>query len=243
MQRIARYGAVASLLLWAGAASAATIFDAGPPSTEDDSVYLSDRDASTHTTNQTGLRLYQQIGGLFTLQPGANTITDVHWWGIYGTSGSIPQQPLQDDHFLIRFFVWDVDSVVDPFVEIGAGNAVNRTDSGLNVSVNDKPFDIFAYSVDIAPLTLVPNTRYLLSIVNDTTSSATNSWSWSQSATDAGMNLSGVRQRYGSEPEHWYWGGVTGDVAFHLTSVPAPAPAALLGIGLAALGFARRKMT
>lgn len=233
---------LAGLLLFSAIpASAAIIFDAGPPTTAIDSTYLSDVDASA-----SGSGIVQQVGGFFILEEGASTITDIHWWGIYGADNS-GQQALHDDDFTIRVFLWN-----DPgsFVELPAiyqnnvGNGVNRTDTGLDVPITGtdtgvRLYDLFSYWVDIDPLELVPNTFYLLSIFNDTTGHI-NSWSWSQSSTDSGVGTSAFRSASLASPDGLGWNLLSGDVAFHLTAVPEPTVLLLLGLGLAGLGFTRR---
>ena len=228
------------LLLSAIPASAAIIFDAGPPSTAIDSMFLSDVDASA-----TGSGTVQQIGGFFDLAAGASTITDIHWWGIYGAN-NLGQQALHDDDFTIRIFSSTGFAVDTPAIyQNNVGNDVNRTDTGLDVPVTGtdttvRPYDLFSYWVDIDPLVLLPNTFYLLSIFNDTTGHI-NSWSWSRSSTNSGVGVSAFRAASLESPDGNPWNPLSGDMAFHLTAVPEPTTLLALGLGLAGLGFARKR--
>lgn len=106
----------------------------------------------------------QQRAEDFRLNAGASTITDVNWWGVYATDTP------GTDNFTIRIFA-DVSGApeIDPLNEFAVG-AVNRVDTGVDF--------VFAYSVDIAPLTLAANTTYWLSIVNDTTVVDIDDWGW-----------------------------------------------------------------
>ena len=65
-------------------------------------------------------------------------------------------------------------------------------------------------------------------------------WAWSLSGTNEGLNQSSFRGNIGS-PEGLAWTNIAGDMAFQLTGVPEPATLALFGLGLAGLGWSRRK--
>lgn len=76
----------------------------------------------------------------FVLQVGANTITDIHWTGVYGTSGTP-----HTDAFTIQIYDDSGSGVPGLLLQsYTPGSAVNRTDTGVNLL----GFDIYAYAVD-----------------------------------------------------------------------------------------------
>lgn len=237
--------AIVGLLVFIATPSfALVIYNAGEPSTLDNSVWLSDVDESV-----TGSGARQQIGGYFILEPGENVINDIHWWGIYPNPGG-PIAP-GDDDFTIRLFLWnDVGEFVEVpyFYQNNIGNDVQRTDLGLDVDINlfENPsngtYDIYEYYAEVDPIPLAPDTRYLLSAFNNTVELSYN-WSWSRSFDDNGFDICGVRFSMTGSPDGLPWGWTFDDVAFKLTYEPVPEPAfmLLLGSGLIGLAGFRRK--
>ncbi|MGE0486234.1 MAG: hypothetical protein AB7Q81_18945 [Gammaproteobacteria bacterium] len=173
----------------------------------------------------------QFIADDFTLQAGANTITDIHWTGFYGTADT----PLANDDFDIFIYadaggIPDVGNVVLSLT--GITNA-NRTDTGIDVSVGI-PFDLYAYAIDITPLTLTANTTYWLSIVNDTTADLDDWWAWGTDSQGSGI---------ASSNNQVTWNVSTRAADFQLTgqAIPEPAGVALLTLGIAGLRRGRRR--
>ena len=216
---ILNVAAVAALLLCAGGASAGVIYDNGAGTLNN--AWFSD------------LTRPQFMADDFVLQSGANTITDIHWTGIYFNDATVP------DNFTIQFFA-DSSGVptVSPFATFSVGG-VSRADTG-----NALPFsgpEIFSYSAVVSPLTLTAGTTYWLSIFND---SLFGGWAWgSQDGTGQNAVI-----RF-DETSAWSLATLGGtsstELDFQLTNdavsgAPEPATLALLGIGLAALGFSPR---
>jgi hypothetical protein len=213
MRSLTRILIALSMLACGTIASAAVIFDNGIVA---NNGFVSDPDF-------TGTPKFSADD--FTLAAGANVITDVHWTGLYAFSNT----PLTDNFTLQFFNNAGGFPALTPFLSVAV--SPTRTDTGRDAAGSD----IFAYVVDIAPLTLAPATTFWLSIVNDTSNDPNDNWFWG--IRDASGN-GAVRDAAGGP-----WTTLGAGYEFQLTgvSVPEPPALALFALSFSALGFLSRR--
>lgn len=206
-QLVVLTGLSALILAWGTAANAAVIYD--------NNVTVVDTASFSDVAGQF-------IADDFILAPGKEIITGVQWTGTYG-DGFTPTV----DNFSIQIFA-DADSVpaLTPFSSLPIGDP-GRTNIGKLGGGGDPRFDLFAYSVNIAPIELASNTRFWISIVNDTSADTDDNWAWGgQVIFDNGA----IRN---SQTDPWFLTGLRQD--FRLTgpaAVPEPSALTLFVLGI-----------
>jgi hypothetical protein len=215
MKNVTKILVVLSMLVAGTAANAAVIFDNGITA---NNGFISDPDfTGTPKLSADDFRLI----------PGANVITDVHWTGLYAFSNT----PLADN-FTIQLFN-DAGGVpaTNPFLSLPV--SPSRVDTGKNSAGSD----IFAYDVNISPVTLAANTTFWLSIFNNTSNDPNDNWFWGI-VDNAGNGA--VRDGLGLA-----WSPFINGYEFQLTGVRVPEPSALalLALGFIALALLNRRRT
>jgi hypothetical protein len=176
-----------------------------------------------------------QMADDFSLAPGQSEVTDAHWWGIYHDA-STPSVP---DAFTIRIFE-DSGGVPEasPLVSLAIGS-VSRSPTGDTIAESD----VYAYSAQFAPISLLANTTYWLSIVNDTSGDDDDNWYWAMSGSFIDDGHSALR----STDEDSWTENVYAEFAFQLTNDVIPEPSTLvtlgglLGIGLIGAWWRRKR--
>ena len=146
----------------------------------------------------------------------------VQWTGVYSPA----ETPLPTDSFTIVFYA---DNAGLPGAAAGTfpvGNSVGRVDSTVDLNLGGGIiFDIYNYTATVnQPVTM--GTTYWLSIFNDTTADADDSWFW-------GTGTTGTAARSNNQASWMLLPGSIPDMDFVLegTVVPEPGTASLLLLG------------
>ena len=163
------------------------------------------------------------------------SVTEIHWFGSYLFT---PSQPMPDD-FTINIYSDETNMpAVDPFHTATFTSSLTRSFTGDVVVTDWGSFNMYEYTVDISPLSLLADTRYWLSIVNNTYDPAGyGGWAWAYNqdgnSTHRWQREGGAWQTFGSS-----------NLAFSLSdsqSVPVPGTLSLLVLGLIGFVFAQYK--
>ena len=199
-------------------------------------VVIYDNGAIPDQSNVSDPRANVFIAADFSLSPGANTVTDVHWTGVYIPDTFPPTSdviPATDDFTIQIYAAASGNPSLAPLHTFHVGNAVQRTDTGMDII---GILDLFSYSVDISPTTLTPGEVYWLSIFNLTVDDFV--WAWALQQQVPGKSFA----TRGNPAVDWQLvEGYAMDFQLTGPSVPEPATLALVSIALAGLGFARRR--
>jgi hypothetical protein len=151
---------IALVLAWAGATNAGSV------------IY--DNRATVNTGFFSDPYALSFFADDFSLTPGRNVITDIHWTGGYAFANTPPTA----DNFSIGI-TSDAGGVPGGSTAFSlSGVNPGRTDTGLDINLGFSTVDLYAYWVNIEPMTLAQNTRFWLSIRNDTFGDRDDRWFW-----------------------------------------------------------------
>lgn len=205
------------VLLAAGGAQAAVIYNGGTPN-DPDSFYFGDTSF-----------VVSQVGDSFTLSPGGTTIGGVNWWGgCISSDGTCPAPGA----FTLSFYA---DASGLPGTLINSYNVGNANQTYVTTGTYD--VSEYSYEATIPDLTLTAGTQYWLGI-SDTTSTDYY-WGW-DTTTNAPDGLDNEASYEGG-----VWTLYGADLAFNLTSgsaaVPEPFTLSVFGAGLAGAAAMRRR--
>ena len=168
----------------------------------------------------------------FVLDPGANTITGIRWWGFYLDQDKVI---LPTDDFTVFIYADNAGTPAAAPLQTYT-NTVDRAPNGTS------SFGIpeYEYFMAIDPLELTAGTTYWLAIANSTQGPVKGEivldspWFWAFSGVQGG-------DAQAKTPTAWI--NLRSEMAFQLegTVVPEPASIVLMGLGLGTLAWRARQ--
>lgn len=211
-----------ALLAFAGSATvdAAILHDNGSP-------VLNAADRSDVDTGA-------QVGDRFTVTT-RETIQSIQWWGLYGFEGSAQSV----DVFTAQIYtVTGGAPSTTPLLSFSL-TGVTRQVIG---TANPGGYSVYVYEAAI-PNAIVAPGNYVLSLMNNTTADAGDSWFWSNNSQTPGTSV-----RRNSPSVSWELSDLDGDPfrnhAFKISgvfTVPEAATSSLLATAMGALAVRRRR--
>ena len=133
-------------------------------------------------------------------------VSSVRWYGSYLFTVT---QPMPDD-FTINVYSDNVGKPADiPFHTASFTSLVSRAFTGVVVETSSGDFEMYEYEVSVFPVVLAANTKYWLSIVNNTQKTTSyGGWAWA-------YNTAASTHSWRSTSSSWTTYG-SGDLAFSL---------------------------
>lgn len=207
------------LFALAADASAATLYDGGIP-------LLNDAERSDVDNGN-------QKGDLFSVTTSV-TLQGIQWWGIYGFSNS----PQATDFFKARIYaVVNGVPVPTPLVEYTLPSVARQATTETVLGF----LTVYSY-VSVIPDTMLGPGNYVLSLMNDTTADANDSWFWANSTLTTGTAFE-RNSIFDAWSQFKLGDGVTPvpSHAFNISGFIVPEPTILSLLATASLGLAMQR--
>lgn len=165
--------------------------------------------------------------------PTATTIVGINWTGTYQLEQILATPAPATDNFTISFWqdIGGSPAVGLPLASISVGNAVNRTDTGIDFLPG---YNIFEYSADLgAGFDFDAGVTYWVGVANDTAADPTLHWLHT-GISPGGNSYSAMG------PGVTSWEAQTNVTDFRLVAVPEPNAFLLVGLSILVLVWRRK---